>query len=233
VNISIRQCNRYQMQDRGRKLGGNSAWCCMILSTGSAQISTERNKKWYIRGKSPVRVLLKKFLFFCFQFFGTQVCRHADTAVLQRDAFFKRSLCFSRTACPVNISIAVMIDLRKSFAFCTFLCLSLWYCHSTRIGQAKRRCFLFRARPSLMDSFCSKIQKKREKNDKIRTGVSGVSGGSLCNRLACPLLAWRGLHILFHSLNRLSLSFLWDRSFSGHQNSFFPLYYSCSIRSAF
>jgi hypothetical protein len=30
---------------------------------------------------------------------------------------------------------------------------------------------------------------KREKNDKIRTGVSGVSGGSLCNRLACPLLA--------------------------------------------
>jgi len=30
--------------------------------------------------------------------------------------------------------------------------------------------------------------KKREKNDKISTGVSDVSEGSLCNRLACPLL---------------------------------------------
>jgi hypothetical protein len=30
---------------------------------------------------------------------------------------------------------------------------------------------------------------KKEKNYEIRTGVSGVSGGSLCNRPACPLLA--------------------------------------------
>lgn len=30
---------------------------------------------------------------------------------------------------------------------------------------------------------------KKGKNDKIRTGVSGVSEGSLCNIQACPQLA--------------------------------------------
>jgi len=30
---------------------------------------------------------------------------------------------------------------------------------------------------------------KKGKNDKIRTGVSGVSEGNLCNTQACPRLA--------------------------------------------
>src|SRR5512137_2100356 len=42
-----------------------------------------------------------------------------------------------------------------------------------------------------------------------------------------------GLRTLFHSLSRLSLSFLWDRNSSDHHNSFSPLYYSCSIKSAY
>jgi hypothetical protein len=40
-----------------------------------------------------------------------------------------------------------------------------------------------------MVSLFDEIHKKKGKNNKIRTGVSGVSGGSLCNTLACPLLA--------------------------------------------
>ena len=68
----------------------------------------------------PARVFLKKFLFFCLEFFSTQVYRHTDTAVLNENPPFEYTLRFSLPACPVHLVIAVMINLGESFPDCAF-----------------------------------------------------------------------------------------------------------------
>jgi hypothetical protein len=47
----------------------------------------------------------------------------------------------------------------------------------------------FSLKDPTMDPYVDQNTKKKVKNDKINTGVSGVSGDSPCNRPACPQLA--------------------------------------------
>jgi len=60
-----------------------------------------------------------------------------------------------------------------------------WY--KVRSTKKKRISFQYKSIRSWILTLAK--TKKSEKNNTISTGVSGVSGGSLCNRLVCPLLA--------------------------------------------
>ena len=56
---------------------------------------------------------------------------------------------------------------------------------------------------------------KTKKSEKIKTGGAGAWGGTLCNRRVFPRSAWTVLRNPYHSLNRLLLSSLGARHFSG------------------
>ena len=97
------------------------------------------------------------------------------------------TLDFSRPACSIHFCIPIMKDLIKSLAGSTFPCLFLRFCRTISWVRYKDESFL-ECKFLLINQIEVEFLKK-EKNYEIRTGVSGVSGGSLCNRQACPRLA--------------------------------------------
>lgn len=76
-----------------------------------------------VTSHSPVRVLCPELLLFFCKFFAREMGRHTDAAVFGKNAGLKTSLRFARVAGAIEISIAVMVDLREILLFCVRECL--------------------------------------------------------------------------------------------------------------
>ena len=63
-----------------------------------------------------------ELLFFGFEFFRAQICRHTDTTVFNEHTSLKTTLLLTMPACPEDLVVAIVVDLRETFAFSTFLC---------------------------------------------------------------------------------------------------------------
>jgi len=79
-----------------------------------------------------------KFPFPFFKFISTQVRRHADAAMFDKDSTLETPLLIPLPTCAVNIIVTIMENLREPVMICTFLCLSPGSCHTAYIGESAR-----------------------------------------------------------------------------------------------